>query len=66
MTWYRKAADQGNADAQNNIGTLYRNGQGVKQNNAEAKVWFQKAADQGLQVAMDNLSRVSGWRGWFS
>jgi len=30
MAWYRKAADQGRAAAQNNIGTLYEEGHGVK------------------------------------
>jgi TPR repeat protein len=27
--WFRKAADQGNADAQTSLGVLYVNGQGV-------------------------------------
>ncbi len=29
--WYRKAADQGNADAQLNLGRMYDNGRGVPQ-----------------------------------
>jgi TPR repeat protein len=29
MAWYRKAAAQGHATAQNNIGFIYLNGQGV-------------------------------------
>jgi TPR repeat protein len=29
MRWYRKAADQGDAFAQNNVGWLYANGLGV-------------------------------------
>jgi TPR repeat protein len=45
-TWFRKAADQGNASAQYNLGMLYLQGQGVLQDYAQAVVWFRKAADQ--------------------
>jgi hypothetical protein len=38
--WYRKAADQGNADAQNNLGVMYGNGQGVPQDYVRAHMWF--------------------------
>ena len=31
MKWYRKAAEQGNAKAQSNLGLMYANGQGVPQ-----------------------------------
>ncbi len=57
MTWFRKAADQGDATAQNNIGWLYKNGWGVKQDYAEAATWFRRAADQGNATAQVNL----GW-----
>lgn len=50
-TWFRKAAEQGYAFAQSNLGTLYRDGRGVPENDAEAVVWFRKAADQGDPVA---------------
>jgi hypothetical protein len=29
--WYRKAADQGHAQAQNNLGTMFEQGRGVAQ-----------------------------------
>jgi len=45
--WYRKAADQGNADAQTNLGIMYRDGRGVPQDQNEAALWFRKAAAQG-------------------
>ena len=51
----RKAADQGNAEAQYNLGAMYRAGQGVPQGNAEAVRWFRKAADQGDAKAQYNL-----------
>lgn len=58
MTWYRRAADQGNIVAQYNIGLLYSNGHGVKQDYAEAAVWYRKAAEQGYAEAQNNLSAL--------
>jgi TPR repeat protein len=42
--WYRKAADRGSAVAQNNLGVLYAEGKGVRQDMAEADFWFALAA----------------------
>ena len=55
MTWYRKAADQGRADAQFNLALMYANGQGVPQDHAEAMTWYRKAAEQGDAAAQLNL-----------
>jgi TPR repeat protein len=45
--WVRKAADQGNADAQGFLGLMYDKGEGVAQNHAEAAKWYRLAANQG-------------------
>jgi TPR repeat protein len=45
MAWYRKATDQGNAQAERNIGSLYEKGLGVPQDHSEAEAWYKKAAD---------------------
>lgn len=42
--WWRKAADQGYARAQNNLGVLYTTGQGVPQSFGEAYFWQNLAA----------------------
>ena len=47
MKWYRMAADQGDANAQYNLGVMYQNGQGVAQDDSAAIKWFRMAADQG-------------------
>ncbi len=47
----RKAADQGIANAQFNLGAAYYNGQGVPQDYAQAAVWYRKAAEQGNSEA---------------
>ena len=36
VKWFRRAADQGNVQAQFSLGFMYEDGQGVQQNNAEA------------------------------
>lgn len=56
--WYRKAADQGQADAQYKLGVLYANGPGVSQDYAEAARWFVKAADHGHADAQSYLGVV--------
>ena len=38
--WYKKAADQGNADTQFNLGLMYYEGQGVLQDYELAFRWF--------------------------
>ncbi len=48
VRWYRKAAEQGHAWAQNNLGNLlYEGGEGVAQDPREAVHWWRKAAAQG-------------------
>jgi len=47
MRWFQKAADQGYAVAQNNLGWLYQNGWGVSKDYAQAMMWYRKAALQG-------------------
>ncbi len=47
MKWYRKAAEQGHAEAQQNLGVMYANGQGVAEDYGEAMKWYLKAAEQG-------------------
>ncbi|MBS4943952.1 MAG: sel1 repeat family protein [Neisseria mucosa] len=50
-----QAAEQGNAKAQYNLGQMYRNGQGVRQDYAQAEQWYRKAAEQGIAQAQYNL-----------
>lgn len=58
VKWYLKAADQGYAEAQNNLAVSYRNGQGVPQDYGEAIKWYRKAADQGLAGAQHGLGAM--------
>jgi TPR repeat protein len=45
--WYRKAAEQGDVDAQVLLGLLYDLGHGVPQDFTQAASWYRKAAEQG-------------------
>jgi len=55
VRWLRKAADQGNDTAQNNLGAAYLEGQGIAKDETEAVKWFRKAAEQNNEVAQRNL-----------
>ena len=46
LAWFQKAANQGDAKAQNNLGFMYQNGFGVAQNYQQAKAWYQKVLAQ--------------------
>ncbi len=52
---WRPLAEQGNAKAQFNLGVMYRNGEGVPQDDAKAARWYSKAAEQGDANAQNNL-----------
>lgn len=52
---FRKAAEHGHANAQYNLGVHYRDGKGVKQNDAIALAWFEKAAVQGDSAAQSSV-----------
>ena len=58
VEWYHKAAEQGYANAQNNLGFMYANGRGVGKDDVQAVVWYRKAADNGLTLAQYNLGTV--------
>ena len=47
VKWYRKAAEQGHADAQYSLGHMYEFGRGVDKNKSTAVEWYRKAAEQG-------------------
>jgi TPR repeat protein len=55
--WYRKAADQGHAEAQYQLGDCYAEGTGVAKDEVEAIKWFRKAADQGGVWAQYQLGK---------
>ena len=61
LRWYRKAAEQGNAYAQMDLGSMYLDGRGVGQDPAEADRWFKRALDW-LQDAAERGEAIAQWR----
>ncbi|MCQ0987380.1 tetratricopeptide repeat protein [Jiella marina] len=61
--WYNKAAEQDHAAAFNNLGTLYRDGDGVAQDYTKALEAFEKAAALGDVNAQNQMGRFYqfGW-----
>jgi TPR repeat protein len=59
VKWYRKAAEQGVAEAQFALGCSYEFGDGVPANYEEATKWFRKAADQGDAAAESRYRKLT-------
>ncbi|KAI9348461.1 hypothetical protein DFJ73DRAFT_433325 [Zopfochytrium polystomum] len=58
VRWHRKAAEQGHAWGQKDLGHRYSRGEGVEQDFAEAARWYRKAAEQGNAVAQNSLGSL--------
>ncbi len=44
VKWFTKAAEQGHAKAQNNLGLMHEEGRGVPQDYVQAHMWYNLAA----------------------
>jgi TPR repeat protein len=62
LTDLLKLADQGDADAQWQMGVRYHNGEGVPHDDAQATQWFLRAAEQGHVNAQATLGAYY-WEG---
>lgn len=51
-------AEQGNLDAQGDLGIMYYTGLGIPQNYQEAAKWFRLSAEQGEKIAQLNLGNM--------
>jgi TPR repeat protein len=60
MDWYRKATEQGDADAPNELGFMYINGQGVTQDYVEAHKWHNLASAAGYADIGRAITWVAG------
>jgi hypothetical protein len=58
VKWYLLAADQKHVRAQNILGHMYINGEGVEKNLKEALKWWRFAADQGDLDARKSLQAL--------
>jgi len=55
VKWFRKAAEQGDAYAQVNLGFMYGTGEGVPMNYVKAYMWYSLSKAQGNEDAAKGL-----------
>ena len=55
LYWYRRAADEGSAEAEFASGEMYRSGDGVSADDRKAFEWYRKAANRGLAEAQREI-----------
>jgi uncharacterized protein len=60
MSELRPLAENGDATAQNYVGFMYDNGEGVPVDYKQAAEWYSKAAEQGNAIAQHNLAMMYG------
>ena len=58
LSEWRPLAEEGNTEAQNMLGYMYRYGQGVPQDFEQARLWYRRAADLGNARAQNNLGAM--------
>ena len=58
LEWYHKAAEQGFAEAQRNLGAMYAEGVGTQTDLVQACKWFNLAVIAGYQNAGKDLTKV--------
>ncbi|MDC1341956.1 hypothetical protein N8222_09165 [Oceanospirillaceae bacterium] len=59
MKWYTKAAEQGHAKAQSNLGVMYEYGNGVLTDNRRAYMWYNLASYNGSEKAGKNKDIIA-------
>ncbi len=52
LRWFRRAAEQGNGGAQNHLGLMYFEGDGIAKDEIEAYKWAYLSAQQGVEQAI--------------
>jgi hypothetical protein len=59
VKWFRKAAEEGDADGQYSLGLMYSVGRGVPTDFVYAHMWFNLAAATGLKGATEMRERIT-------
>jgi TPR repeat protein len=58
LQWYRKAAEQGDANGQYGLGQMYAAGKGVAKDPVQGLNWMKQAASQGLLAAVVAVAQM--------
>lgn len=57
VEWFRKAAEQGYSNAQDELGKCYARGTGIPKDMTKAVEWFAKSAEQGNMEGQNDLAK---------
>lgn len=58
VSWFRKAADKGEATVMFNVGVCYERGEGVAKDYTQAVSWYRKAVKKGYPLAQKRLKEL--------
>lgn len=58
VAYYRKAAEQGDAEGEFGLGTMYASGEGVKRDLSEARKWITRAAEKNHASAVVTIAHA--------
>ncbi|MFH6895737.1 tetratricopeptide repeat protein [Providencia huaxiensis] len=58
FSWFKKSAENGNAIAQNWVGSMYKDGEIVPQDYKKSILWYKKSAEQGYEYGQFNLGSM--------
>ena len=56
--YFLNAANSGDLNAQNDVGSMYKDGEGTTKNYIKAFEWYAKAAEKGHKYAQNNLGNL--------
>ena len=59
VNWYRKAAEQGDADAQHRLGIMFSYGEGIARDDVRGYAWVDIAATRGNEEARNYLDTLA-------
>jgi len=66
LKWLTVASENGVPDSQLNLGIMYKNGDGVKQDTSKAIYWMERSAEQGFIPAQQLLGFAYRYGSWIS
>lgn len=55
--WLSRGAALGDPEGQNNLGSMFVNGQGCRRDSNRGIAWYRESAEQGLDIAQYNLAK---------
>lgn len=61
-TWFRRAAEAGNAEAMAELGECYQYGRGVEKNSTQQEYWYRRSAELGCASGQHSYAQILDYR----